>query len=65
MGVPMKLSLFIGAEHRRTESMAQRLAEHTEQVRLARRLGFDGISMACRSSHYRFGRTAQRKQLRF
>jgi alkanesulfonate monooxygenase SsuD/methylene tetrahydromethanopterin reductase-like flavin-dependent oxidoreductase (luciferase family) len=55
MGVPMKLSLFIGAEHRRTESMAQRLAEHTEQVRLARRLGFDGISIG---NHLSYGTTA-------
>jgi alkanesulfonate monooxygenase SsuD/methylene tetrahydromethanopterin reductase-like flavin-dependent oxidoreductase (luciferase family) len=55
MGVPMKLSLFIGAEHRRSESMAQRLAEHTEQVRLARRLGFDGISIG---NHLSYGTTA-------
>ena len=51
----MKLSLFIGAEHRRTELMAQRLAEHTEQVRLARRLGFDGISIG---NHLSYGTTA-------
>ena len=51
----MKLSLYIGAEHRRTESMAQRLAEHTEQVRLARRLGFDGVSIG---NHLSYGTTA-------
>src|SRR5262249_19203050 len=45
MGAAMKLSLFIGAEHRPTESMAQRLSEHVEQVRLARQLGFDGVSI--------------------
>lgn len=38
----MKLALFIGSEHRRSDSMAQWLAEHSEQVRLARRVGFDG-----------------------
>src|SRR4249920_605844 len=52
VGVPMKLSLFIGAEHCRTGSMAQRPAEHTEQVRLARRLGFDGDD-TCRVIVYR------------
>jgi alkanesulfonate monooxygenase SsuD/methylene tetrahydromethanopterin reductase-like flavin-dependent oxidoreductase (luciferase family) len=55
MGVPMKLSLFIGAEHRPAESMAQRLSEHTEQVRLARRLGFDGVSIG---NHLSYGTTA-------
>src|SRR5262249_61600757 len=41
----MKLTLFIGSEHRPSESMAQRLAEHSEQVRLARRLGFDRVTI--------------------
>jgi alkanesulfonate monooxygenase SsuD/methylene tetrahydromethanopterin reductase-like flavin-dependent oxidoreductase (luciferase family) len=39
----MKLSLFIGAEHRPTDSMTRRLSEHAEQVRLARQIGFDGV----------------------
>ena len=51
----MKLSLFIGAEHRPADSMAQRLSEHTEQVRLARQLGFDGVSIG---NHLSFGSTA-------
>jgi alkanesulfonate monooxygenase SsuD/methylene tetrahydromethanopterin reductase-like flavin-dependent oxidoreductase (luciferase family) len=52
---PMKLSLFIGAEHRPTESLAQRLSEHVEQVRLARQLGFDGVSIG---NHLSYGSTA-------
>jgi len=51
----MRLSLFIGAEHRPTESMAQRLSEHVEQVRLARQLGFDGVSIG---NHLSYGPTA-------
>ena len=51
----MKLSLFIGAEHRPTDSMAQRLSEHIEQVRLARQLGFDGVSIG---NHLSYGSTA-------
>ena len=51
----MKLSLFIGAEHRPTDSMAQRLSEHVEQVRLARQLGFDGVSIG---NHLSYGSTA-------
>src|SRR5215469_7389501 len=52
---PMKLSLFIGAEHRPDEPIAQRLSEHGEQVRLARQLGFDGISIG---NHLSYGSTA-------
>jgi alkanesulfonate monooxygenase SsuD/methylene tetrahydromethanopterin reductase-like flavin-dependent oxidoreductase (luciferase family) len=51
----MKLSLFIGAEHRPGDSMAQRLSEHAEQVRVARQLGFDGVSIG---NHLSFGSTA-------
>jgi alkanesulfonate monooxygenase SsuD/methylene tetrahydromethanopterin reductase-like flavin-dependent oxidoreductase (luciferase family) len=51
----VKLTLFIGAEHRPTESMAKRLAEHVEQVRLARQLGFDGVSIG---NHLSIGGTA-------
>ncbi|MGI9521123.1 MAG: LLM class flavin-dependent oxidoreductase [Hyphomicrobiaceae bacterium] len=51
----MKLTLFIGAEHRPTESMEQRLMEHCEQVRLARELGFDGVTIG---NHLSYGATA-------
>jgi alkanesulfonate monooxygenase SsuD/methylene tetrahydromethanopterin reductase-like flavin-dependent oxidoreductase (luciferase family) len=51
----MKLSLFIGAEHRPNEPIAQRLSEHAEQVRLARQLGFDGVSIG---NHLSYGATA-------
>src|SRR5262249_55639102 len=54
-GPPMKLSLFVGAEHRPTDSMAQRLSEHAEQVRLARQLSFDGVSIG---NHLSYGSTA-------
>jgi hypothetical protein len=53
--IPMKLSLLIGAEHRPADSMAQRLTEHLEQVRLARELGFDGVSIG---NHLSYGATA-------
>jgi alkanesulfonate monooxygenase SsuD/methylene tetrahydromethanopterin reductase-like flavin-dependent oxidoreductase (luciferase family) len=55
MGWSGKLSLFIGAEHRAAEPLAQRLSEHAEQVRLARQLGFDGVSIG---NHLSFGQTA-------
>lgn len=51
----MKLSLFISAEHRPDESMQQRLAEHVEQVRLAKEVGFDGV---CIGSHLSYGTAA-------
>lgn len=51
----MNLSLFIGAEHRPTDCMSDRLAEHVEQVRLARQLGFDGVAIG---NHLSFGTTA-------
>jgi alkanesulfonate monooxygenase SsuD/methylene tetrahydromethanopterin reductase-like flavin-dependent oxidoreductase (luciferase family) len=51
----MRLTLFIGAEHRPSDSMAQRLSEHVEQVRLARALGFDGVAIG---SHMSYGTTA-------
>lgn len=51
----MKLTLFIGAEHGPSEPMAQRLLEHAEQVRLARELGFDGVSIG---NHLSYGATA-------
>jgi hypothetical protein len=51
----MELTLFIGAEHRASDSMQQRLAEHIEQVRLARELGFDSVVIG---SHFSYGSTA-------
>jgi alkanesulfonate monooxygenase SsuD/methylene tetrahydromethanopterin reductase-like flavin-dependent oxidoreductase (luciferase family) len=51
----MKLTLFIGAEHRPTDSIAQRLGEHVEQVRLARAIGFDGVVIG---NHLSYGPTA-------
>ena len=51
----MKLTLFIGAEHGPNESMTQRLNEHVEQVRLARQLGFDGVTIG---NHLSYGSTA-------
>jgi alkanesulfonate monooxygenase SsuD/methylene tetrahydromethanopterin reductase-like flavin-dependent oxidoreductase (luciferase family) len=51
----MNLTLFIGAEHRPTDAMAQRLAEHLEQVRCARELGFDSVVIG---SHLSYGPTA-------
>jgi|EndMetStandDraft_3_1072993.scaffolds.fasta_scaffold00523_19 alkanesulfonate monooxygenase SsuD/methylene tetrahydromethanopterin reductase-like flavin-dependent oxidoreductase (luciferase family) len=51
----MKLTLFIGAEHKPSESMTRRLAEHAEQVRLARQVGFDGVAIG---NHLSYGGTA-------
>jgi alkanesulfonate monooxygenase SsuD/methylene tetrahydromethanopterin reductase-like flavin-dependent oxidoreductase (luciferase family) len=51
----MKLTLFIGAEHRPGEALTRRLSEHAEQVRLARQLGFDGVSIG---NHLSYGGTA-------
>ena len=51
----MEFSLFISAEHRPDESMQQRLAEHVEQVRLAKQVGFDGVAIG---SHLSYGSAA-------
>ncbi len=51
----MQLSLFISSEHRPDESMQRRLAEHVEQVRLARQVGFDGVAIG---NHLSYGSTA-------
>ncbi|MCC6531171.1 MAG: LLM class flavin-dependent oxidoreductase [Burkholderiales bacterium] len=51
----MRFSLFIGAEHRPSDSFARRLSEHLEQVRLARELGFDGIAIG---NHLSYSTTA-------
>jgi alkanesulfonate monooxygenase SsuD/methylene tetrahydromethanopterin reductase-like flavin-dependent oxidoreductase (luciferase family) len=39
----VKLTLFINPEHPVGDSPARRLAEHCEQVRVARQAGFDGV----------------------
>lgn len=41
----MKFTLFINPEHEASAPLAQRLAEHGEQIRLARQGGFDGVVM--------------------
>ena len=51
----MKLTLFIGAEHRPSDPLPQRLKEHVEQVRLAREVGFDGIAIG---NHLSYSETA-------
>src|SRR5688572_16503332 len=51
----MKLTLHIGNEHRPSESMAKRLAEHVEQVKLAREAGFDGVAIG---NHLSYSATA-------
>ena len=51
----MQLTLFIGAEHAADDPMPQRIAEHAEQVRLARQLGFNGVSIG---NHLSYGSTA-------
>jgi alkanesulfonate monooxygenase SsuD/methylene tetrahydromethanopterin reductase-like flavin-dependent oxidoreductase (luciferase family) len=47
----MKLTLFINPEHPTGDSLAQRFAEHAEQVRVARQAGFDGVVMGHHLSH--------------
>jgi alkanesulfonate monooxygenase SsuD/methylene tetrahydromethanopterin reductase-like flavin-dependent oxidoreductase (luciferase family) len=39
----VKLTLFINPEHPPGDAVGRRLAEHAEQVRLARQAGFDGV----------------------
>jgi alkanesulfonate monooxygenase SsuD/methylene tetrahydromethanopterin reductase-like flavin-dependent oxidoreductase (luciferase family) len=39
----VKLTLFINPEHPAGDAPARRLAEHAEQVRVARQAGFDGV----------------------
>ncbi len=41
----MKLTLFINPEHPADADLARALAEHGEQVRLARELGYDGVAI--------------------
>ena len=51
----MRLTLFINPEHRPGDSLSRRLSEHVEQVKLARQLGYDGISIG---HHMCFGSSA-------
>ena len=51
----MNLTLFIGSEHRPSDSVALRLTEHCEQVRLSRQVGFDGVTIG---SHLSYSATA-------
>ena len=47
----MKLTLFINAEHKEDDDLARRFAEHTEQVRVARDVGFDGVAVGMHLSY--------------
>src|SRR5215468_10791145 len=47
----MKLMLFLNPEHPAGAPLAPRIAEHAEQVRAARQLGFDGVVMGHHLSH--------------
>ncbi len=47
----MRLTLFINPEHPPGDPLDQRLAEHLEQVRVARQAGFDGVVIGHHLSH--------------
>jgi alkanesulfonate monooxygenase SsuD/methylene tetrahydromethanopterin reductase-like flavin-dependent oxidoreductase (luciferase family) len=47
----MTLTLFINPEHRPGDPLAQRFADHAEQVRVARQAGFDGVVIGHHLSH--------------
>ena len=47
----MKLTLFVNPEHPAGSPLRLRLAEHAEQVRVARQAGFDGVVMGHHLSH--------------
>ena len=47
----MKLTLFINAEHKEGDDLTRRFAEHTEQVRVARDVGFDGVAVGMHLSY--------------
>src|SRR5262245_22619726 len=51
MAPPMKLTLFVNPEHSPGDPLARRLAEHAEQVRVARQAGFDGVVIGHHCSH--------------
>ena len=51
----MDLHLFISAEHRPDAHMGEKMAEHVEQLRLAREGGFEGVAIG---NHLSYGNTA-------
>jgi alkanesulfonate monooxygenase SsuD/methylene tetrahydromethanopterin reductase-like flavin-dependent oxidoreductase (luciferase family) len=51
----MKLTLFINPEHRADDDLGARFAEHIEQVRVAKKAGFDGVAVG---NHLSYGSTA-------
>ncbi|MBX7432648.1 LLM class flavin-dependent oxidoreductase [Mycobacterium sp. Y57] len=51
----MQLTLFVNPEHPPTDPLATRLAEHVEQVSLARAAGYDGVTIG---THMNYGSAA-------
>lgn len=51
----MQLSLFVNPEHPPQDDLRRRVAEHVEQVGMARALGYDGIAVGM---HLSYGTTA-------
>ena len=47
----MNLTLFINAEHRQGDNLTRCFAEHREQVRVARGIGFDGVAVGMHLSY--------------
>ena len=41
----MRLTLFINPEHRSNDDLGTKVKEHLEQVRLAKTLGYDGLTI--------------------
>lgn len=50
-GRHMDLTLFINAEHTDGDDLAKRFAEHTEQVQVARDIGYDGVAVGMHLSY--------------
>ena len=51
----MQLTLFINAEHAPDDALDKRLAEHVEQVTVARKAGYDGVTLG---THLSYGSSA-------
>lgn len=47
----MDLTLFINAEHKDGDDLTRRFAEHTEQVRVARDVGYNGVAVGMHLSY--------------
>ena len=47
----MNLTLFINAEHKHGDDLTHRFAEHADQVRAARDVGFDGVAVGMHLSY--------------